>query len=432
MKRLSISLCLLLVPLSAPAAGDFIEQAPIHYSKSKADTPLTRIADRIAKGEKLLSKGSDREILNELLTLLEIPPESQVLVYSKTSAQNSRISPKTPRAIFFSDNTYLGWVKGGNIEVMTFDEKLGAVFHMVHLIDRLPGEAPRMTRDQNCLTCHAGPATGGFPGVLARSVYPSEDGQPIFHAGSFRIDHSSPIEKRWGGWYVTGDAGERPHLGNATFVEGEEKDVVIRPIHDGPVDDLSRFVDCSGYPGGASSDVVALMVLEHQLAVHNALVEGNLTVRRTFHQHRAMQKALEEPLNAPLSETGQRILAHQSEKIVKALLFAEEFILEDGGVEGSEKFQAAFLRNAKECMDGRTLKDFRLYERLFKHRCSYLIHSDAFQHLPKRLKKLVLDQMHGILTKPEDWPDYDYLAESEREKILQILSETLADWPGGT
>ena len=135
------------------------ERAPTNYSESKAVTPLTKVADRVAAGEQLLNGKTDREILDQLLGLLNVPVESQMLVYSKTSAQNSLISPRRPRAIYFSDNAYVGWVQRGNIEVITFDEKLGMVYHMVYLDKREKGKAPVIARERSCLNCHAGSAT---------------------------------------------------------------------------------------------------------------------------------------------------------------------------------------------------------------------------------------------------------------------------------
>lgn len=407
-----------------------IERAPTFYSDSEPDTPLTRIFDRIEKGEKLLCKGTDTEILKELLDLLNIPVESQVLVYSKTSAQNSRISPETPRAIYFSDSAYVGWVQGGQIEVTTFDPELGAIFHLIHLIERKKDSPPKLSRDKNCLSCHAGSPTSGFPGALVRSVFPDESGQPIFHAGTFRTDDSSPIEERWGGWYVTGKPGEFSHMGNMIASEQPGNEVAVYKIVTEPVEDLAEVISTESYLAGGSSDIVALMVLEHQAKVHNTLVQANITVRQLLHRDREMKKVFDEPEDAPLSETNQRILAGQVDKVVDALLFRNEFEMEDDGVDGSIEFQRAFTEAGKQDRELRSLRDFRLYERLFKYRCSYIIYSDVFEHLPGELRTAVIERLHEILTKPSSFPDYNYLCESECEKIDRILADTFPGWPG--
>ncbi len=425
--------CWLILAMAVPVLFGLepvIEQEPIRYSESTPDTEITRIVTRIENGEKLLTGRRDQDVLRELLNLLDIPIESQVLVYSKTSAQNGLITPSTPRAIYFSDNAYVGWVPGGNIEVITFDEELGAVFHMVYLEREKGIVSPKIKRDRSCLDCHAGSATGGFPGPLVRSVYPGYDGLPIFHAGTFRTDDTSPLSERWGGWYVTGSSGEQEHLGNILASEDPELGVVIEKVAMEPVDDLSLYIDTEPYPGGGKSDIVALMVLEHQKRVHNSLVQANLTVRQMLHRQARMRDIFKESRNAPLSATNRRILEHQTENVVAALLFHDEFSMEDEGVEGALEFQAAFESKSRKSSENRSLRDFRLYERLFKYRCSYVIYSEVFGHLPEVLKKSVLNRLAGILTSKAVDPEFSYLSESERERIFSILSETnLEGWP---
>ncbi|MEM1444012.1 MAG: hypothetical protein AAGF67_16815, partial [Verrucomicrobiota bacterium] len=357
------------------------ERAPIHYNETEADSVLTRLFAEAKPGGPLAS-GTDLEILENLLEALEVPIESQVLVFSKTSAQNSKISPRTPRAIYFSDNIYVGWCLNGEIEVASFDEKLGMVFHLVELTTREENQPPALARERSCLNCHAGSSNRNFPGLMVRSVYPGETGQPLFQAGTFHTRHDSPIEERWGGWYVTGSVDESAHLGNC-FARGSRTDneVTVHPMADSALSSLDEVFSSEPYLHGGKSDIVALMMLEHQVAVHNALIEANLTTRTTLHRHIDMQKAFGEPIDAPLSDTNRRILQNVAERVLEQLLFVEEFAL-PGGVDGSPEFQQAFQESAVKNEDGRSLKDLRLYERLMKYRCSYLIYSDAFDHLP--------------------------------------------------
>ena len=297
--------------------------------------------------------------MNEFLDLMEVPRESQVLVFSKTSAQNSRISPRTPRAIYFSDDAYIGWVQGGHFEVATMDPKLGMVFHLVNLIGKKKGESPTLTRDRSCLNCHAGSSNRNYPGLMVRSVYPSESGQPFFHAGTFHTRQDSPIEERWGGWYVTGEAGEgRKHMGNslARETDATTREVSLDPMTNDAVEDLNKLFDAKSYLNGAVSDVVALMILEHQVGVHNALVQANLITQQTLHRQREMQKAFGEPEDAPLTETNRRIIDNMADKVLKEMLFAEELQLPEEGIEGSVEFQKAFQANRKKDSEGRSLK----------------------------------------------------------------------------
>ena len=170
------------------------------------------------------------------------------------------------------------------------------------------------------------------------------------------------------------------------------------------------------------------MTLEHQVGVHNVLVEANLTTQATLYRHAEMQKAFGEPLDAPLSETNERILDRMAEKVLHEMLYVEEVAL-PGGIEGSPLFQTAFAENQKKSKEGRSLKDYRLYGHLMKYRCSHLIYSTVFAHLPKEMRVRILDKLHGILTNPSAWPDFAHLGDSERIHLLEVLRETLPDLP---
>ena len=85
--RMRENLALLFAGLSGMAAISpawafeaIYERAPIHYHETEADTPVTwLLKDAAEKG--FLSTGSDRDILRELLQRLDVPVESQVLVF---------------------------------------------------------------------------------------------------------------------------------------------------------------------------------------------------------------------------------------------------------------------------------------------------------------------------------------------------------------
>ena len=429
---LPVALLFVMIGDQARAFDPAYENAPIFYSETKPNTDLSRLFDRIEKGEKLLTRENGKELLKEFLDLMHVPSASQVLVFSKTSAQNRLISPPTPRAIYFSDDTYIGWCQGGQFETATLDPKLGIVFNLVDLIGRKKGESPGLIRDRSCLDCHAGSSNRNYPGLMVRSVFPSKSGQPFFHAGTYHTRQDSPIEHRWGGWYVTGTVGGHKHMGNAIAVETNEqtREVELDPMTDKPVGNLNKFFNPKPYLEGGVSDVVALMILEHQVGTHNALIQANLITRQTLHRQKEMQKAFGESQNAPLTETNQRIINNLADKVLKEMLFAEELKLPDEGIEGgSTKFQKAFLANKKEDSEGRSLKDFRLYERLFKYRCSYLIYSRAFTYLPQEFKDVFFKKLHGILTEPDANPDYAYLGNAERRKIYHILNDTMKGLP---
>jgi hypothetical protein len=305
------------------------------------------------------------------------------------------------------------------------------VFHLIQLTERKPGSPPPLVRERSCLNCHAGSSNHDLPGLVVRSVYPSATGLPLFEAGTFHTRQSSPIEERWGGWYVTGSVENREHLGNSLALAAPAgPGVELERLAEGRVLKLDGLFCCEPYLNGGQSDVVALMILEHQVGVHNLLIEANLTTRATLHRHTEMQKAFGEPVEAPLSETNERILQRLATKVLKEMLYVEEVPL-PGGIEGTGIFQTAFEEGRKKSVGGRSLRDFRLYERLMKYRCSHLIYSEAFANLPDAIRTRILSQLHGILTKPADWPEFAHLGEAERGHILAIVKETVPDLPEG-
>ena len=414
---------------NARAQGADYDQPPISYSSTEPRDPLAKIKKRIEAGEKLFKPGTGPEMLAQMLKLLDVPVESQVLVYSKTSAQNAKISPERPRAVYFSDEAYVGWVQNGNLEVTTFDPKLGAIFYLVDISELAAGEQPKFNRNANCLTCHAGGPTREVPGPLVRSVSAGPTGMPEFSAGTFFVGDDTPLENRWGGWYVTGDSGDQVHRGNTIAhidPDSDDGDIVLKPVISDPlhVDSLDEVIDTEPYLHGGRSDIVALMVLEHQVATQNTILQGSYEARRAIHRSRSLRRELGEKNPNALSETTRTLLEHQADRIVRKLLFADEFEMVDDGVEGDDSFQQAFAKNERESSEGRSLKDFRLYERLFKYRCSYLIYSSVFDNQPVPLRDAVYRRLHEVLVAPITPQGYEYLSESERERIFQIIVET--------
>jgi len=397
-------------------AGDLWEMPPIRYSEQESKDPIALLA-------KDPSKIPDTDPLGRLrfvLKTLDIPEESQVLVFSKTSKQNDRITPITPRAIYFNENAYVGYVPGGHIEVISHDKKLGPVFYLI--TNGPTQEKVHITRESNeCFSCHGTARTENVPGVLVRSVYPDESGFPMLEHGSFLIDHTSPISERWGGYYVTGKS-SLPHLGNRTFDESLDPNAPGKPRQ---LDNMEGTIDTRRYLQ-PTSDIVALMVLEHQTAVLNRMQAASLQFQRFMW----LRQTLDAKATAG-DATSREHLEHAAKPIVDLLFYKNEAPLGPDGVEGSLAFQQAFTKRHPKCGDGRSLADFQLYSRLFKYPCSHMVYSEPFTHLPKPLREEVIRQMHEVLTTepgPENQPQ---LSASARKKIQRILEDTLEGWPKG-
>ena len=344
------------------------------YRRTADDNLITRLQARIDAGEVTPDDDESFGSLPSLLRALEIPLSSQSLVFSKTSLQMGRISPENPRAIYFNDDVYVAWVRGSPLlEIATTDPRLGAAFYTVRMNPR--GIAFRRENDR-CLACHQLPSTQGIPGHVVRSVLTRASGTTNSLRESYVIDHASPIEVRWAGWYVTGDLGGARHRGNA-FLDGDRLVPEVRPDRD----DLGDDLDVSGWPT-PYSDVVALMVLEHQTQTHNVLARANRQV---------LSAAADDA--QPLGQVVRRAAA----EVADQLLFRGEATLEAPirGTSGfTEEFSARGLRDAA----GRSLRDFDLSRRLFRYPLSYLIDSYAFDSLDERLRQAVYRQLWRRLT----------------------------------
>ena len=148
----------------------------IGYGEPPAHNRVARLIERIESGEVQLEYRGHRGYLESFLQALDIDPHSQLLVFSKTSLQYALIDFAKPRAVYFNDDTYIGWVQHSTIvEITTTDTKLGTVFYTFDNIR----DKPRVNLEsQRCIVCHdsTGATGGGIPTVMARSsIYTIKD-----------------------------------------------------------------------------------------------------------------------------------------------------------------------------------------------------------------------------------------------------------------
>ncbi len=409
------------VGYAVAAPGVDLDRDPINYPTA----PTSRLQKRLASGEVKLPPGDEHGYLRPLLKALDVPESSQVLVFSKTSLQRDRISPKTPRAIYFNDDVYVGFcLRGEVLELSAVDPDLGTVFYT---LDQEPAERPRFTRHaDNCMICHASSLNRGFPGHLVRSVKPDRSGNPILSAGTKRIDHTSPFEDRWGGWYVTGTHGKQEHLGNVTY--GKRYGDDERPSDDGQnVTDLRDRFTTAFYPT-PHSDLVALMVLEHQGEMHNRISRATLDVRLALHQQAELNRALKEPPAFRGESTTGRIRS-AGDAVLQCLLFCDEAKLTDK-VAGTSRFAEEFAARGPKDGRGRSLREFDLTTRMFRYPCSYLVHSEAFDRMPAEVRDYVLRRLYDVLTGKDRSKEFAHLSDADRRAVLEILRDTKPNLPG--
>jgi hypothetical protein len=277
------------------------------------------------------------------------------------------------------------------------------------------------------LTCHGASHTGGLPGHFVRSVYPDRSGRPLLSAGSFRTDYTSPFRERWGGWYVSGQHGSQRHMGNVT-VQDRTKPEVLDVEAGANVEDLCQLdlLDVKPYLT-PHSDLVALLVLEHQTAMHNALAAANYSGRITLRDAGIMNEALQRPEDYE-SESTQRRFESAASKVVDVLLFCGEHLLTDP-VRGTSEFAARFQQRGPRDAQGRSLRELDLQQRLLRYPCSWLIYSEAFDALPGPVHDRVLRQLWQVLQGEDTSERYQHLARADRQAILEILRESKKQLP---
>ena len=408
---------------AASAQVDF-EQPPIDYLKAQPDDAITKLQERIDAGEAELEHEDGLGYLRSVLDALDVPVSSQALVFSKTSFQLRRISPRTPRAIYFGDDVYVGWVRGGDVmEFSTVDTKLGANFYTLSQDEALRPQFRRHTH--TCLQCHGSSMTKGVPGHMVRSVYAQPDGQPLLRAGTYKSDHTSPLKERWGGWYVTGQHGSQRHLGNA-FVRRADDPRDLDMDKGANVTDLKSHFWTKGYLSG-HSDIAALMVLEHQATMHNLITRANFLTRIALRDGAVMNEMLERP-DGFCSESTKRRIQSATEPAVEYMLFSDEARLTDQIV-GTAGFADEFASRGPHDKQGRSFRQMDLRTRLFKYRCSYLIYSAAFDELPAPAKARIYQRLWEVLTGKDTSEEFQHLTPGERQAILEILRETKQGLP---
>jgi hypothetical protein len=411
------------------------EQEPISYLTAPSHDPVAKLAARIDRGEVRLDADAATGYLASLLKHLDVPVSSQTLVFSKTSFQRDRISPQSPRALYFNDHTYVGMVRGGEVlELASVDPQLGTVFYT--LAQPKGGAKPRpptlIRQTHNCLQCHGSGMTRDVPGLLLRSVFPDRTGQPALSQGTFLVNHETPLEHRWGGWYVTGTHGGQRHMGNWCV---EDEDRAGEELRAGPgsnVTTLTGRFDTAAYLSG-NSDIVALMVMEHQAEMHNLLTRANYQTRLALRDEEAMNAALGRPSGERSDTTRVRIKA-ACEPVLRYMLFADENLLTDP-VKGTSTFAADFESRGPRDKLGRSLREFDLDRRLFKYPLSYLIYSEQFDGLPPDAKDYLYRRLWDVLGGRDDDAAFSHLKRSTRRKIVEILRDTKpglpAYWSGG-
>ena len=385
----------------------------IKYGSAGVDNAVNKLQARLSANELTLQFSNKRGYLDSVLEALDISTTSQILVFSKTSLQQPLISPNTPRAIYFNDDVYVAWVpKSGALEIGSMDQGLGPIFFT---LDQVEKNQPAFTRQfRQCLRCHDSLSLtgGGTPRFMMSSNYTGPAGQLVSHEGSIMTTSRTPIKSRWGGWFVTGSHGAQMHLGNV-IVESAGDVLDENLSNSGNRTSLSGLTDIEPYIT-PYSDIVALMVIEHQIEVQNVITRVNFRARTLL---------ADDQLDATDTEEQLSML---SEELVRSFFMVGQPELIDP-IEGNSGFSEYFISIGRKDTLGRSLRDFDLKTRLFKYPLSYLIHSDAYSALPAEVKDIVDKRIEEILSLDYEDEIFSHLSGNDKTAILEILSDTVTN-----
>jgi hypothetical protein len=380
--------------------GTLDQHPAIDYRGAALSDPVTVLQRNLSAGAATLELDGRSGFLRAVLAKLDVPVESQILLFSKTGIQHPFTNPANPRALYFNDRVVVGYIPGAPVlEVASHDPRQGIIFYTLQQDPGL-GNAPRFQRPDRCLTCHLSANSLGVPGILVRSMFTDVTGRTRPQLGSAIVDHRTPLEQRWGGWYVTGTHGSARHMGNSMVTDTLERGEDAIGAATLNRETLDPRVDASAYPR-PTSDIAALMVFDHQGHAMNLLTRLGWETRVAAAD------------GAANFATGD--LADLARDAADYLLFVAEAPL-PSPVRGVSGFAAVFAGSGPRDRAGRSLRELDLQTRLFKYRCSYMIYSPAFDALPDAARAAIYARIREVLTARKD------------ADVMEILDQTRPGW----
>lgn len=393
-------------------------QAPIDYFSSEIDDAVSALNAKLQAGRLNLNFDSGQGYLKHVLKLLNVPVESQLLVYSKTARAPHLVGPQSPRAVYFNDEVSVAWIpEAEELELTALDAAKGANFYTLSQVRSEPKDQPELDkqaatdqplflRRDRCLACHAGRSSLEVPGLLLRAFQTDETGKPLF--GFSRVTHETPNADRFGGWFVTGSPQGVAHRGNLVSNGDNDRDK-SQPGFRSTINSLSELTPIEKYPT-TTSDWVAHQVFTHQMHGLNLMIRANLEARLDRH-------------------------SDVEEQLVRYLVFADEARLNPDAEHAipfdwkSSAYAKWFRKQGRDDQLGRSLRDFDLDTRLFRFRLSYLIELDFFDKLEPKCRERIYRRLWDGLTSDDAKLSFALLDAAEKRAIIEIVAQTKSNRP---
>lgn len=399
------------------------EHPAIRYLDTPPRDVVAALQQEVAAGGRPLAAGDPVALLRQVLVALDVPSESQVLVFSRTGIQRAATSPRTPRAIYFNERVAVGYIAGAqHLELAAHDPAQGVQFYTLDLT----AARPEITRRTNCLACHVSAATLEVPGMIARSTVTDADGGVLPQLGGQAVDHRTPLAERWGGWFITGTYDQPAyrgvsHRGNVTTMlhpsadraAGDSNEVFVRWLASDP--------EAHGYLS-AESDLAAAMVFDHQMHAVNLITR--LQWEAPTAKFRAAAGA------APVSVSAQPPVARLIDELADYLVFVDA-AAPPAGAAPRREFARWLAAAGPHDRRGRSLRELDLPRRLFRYSCSYMVYSPAFGQLPDEIRTAVWTRISDVLAGRDRRAKYQHIGKAERGATREILRATIPDLPPG-
>jgi hypothetical protein len=401
------------------------EYAALGYSGVATENAVAKLQTRIDRGEVKLAYQDGRGYLDSLLGLLGIDASSQTLVFSRTSFQVAGIRAASPRAIYFNDETYVAWIPGGDmLELGTMDTRLGPVFYA------LPNQATSPQRFDRpiltCISCHDSLTLtgGGVPRFILGSGYVGINGEQLTHEGRILTTDRTPLRSRWGGWYVTGTHGDQVHLGNI-LVRSAKELVDLDNLRRGNLENLDALFDTRPYLTN-KSDIVALLVFQHQMHMQNLISRVNFEVREAL-ARAGTDRGDSGKGTVELAPDVQMDLQEYLDDLANGMLFVNAAPYA-GKITGNAGFDKWFEARGPRDKQGRSLRKLDLTTRLFAYPLSYAVYSAAFDALPAYARNYVYGRFAAVLSGQDDTASLAHLSAADRKSVQEILVATKPDY----
>ena len=403
---------------AAPYPGVLDEHPAIQYDTRPTNDPVARLNDALRSASRRLTHDDGVGYLRAVLAALEVPAESQVLVFSKSGIQRAFTSPQNPRALYYNRAVVVGYIPGAPVlEIAAQDPQQGTIFYT---LDQDATSEPRFVRGTTCLTCHVSASTLDVPGPIARSNRVSEDGSLLLRAGpSITVNHQTPHTQRWGGWFVTTSLSTPPyqqlgHLGNLTITDYQGDDAPAIVSNRALVRWLDSDPESRGYLSSVS-DLAALLVFDHQMHAMNLLTRLNWEWRIAVSEGRG--RVTEPAFRQRLDELADYLVFVDEATPVVAVTPRAGF---------AERLAAAVPKDRH----GRSLADLDLATRLMRYPLSYMVYADAFDGLAPDVKAAVYQRLLTRLSGRDRSPRYAHLATPAARAAAAILRETKPELAG--